>query len=122
MSQESAVREKSGLRSGFPEWLYLGFLLFLFLGPVFNPDVEAIDWAVATVTALVCAIIFMIAIRHRKFRAPAAAGMLAVGAVSTLLGTAAMGVVPTMPLRSSPDSDRAGPWSGGSGSSPCSRS
>lgn len=94
MSQESAVRGRPGHRSGFPEWLYLGFLLFLFLGPIFNPDATAADWIVATVTAVVCAIIFMVATRHSAFRTPAAAAMLAVGVVSTLLGSAAMGVVP----------------------------
>jgi two-component system sensor histidine kinase DesK len=95
VNQETAVREeKSGHRSGFPEWLYLGFLLFLFLGPVFNPDSTAVDWIVATVIAVVSAVIYMTAIRYRGFRMPAAAVILGVGAVSTLLGTAAMGVVP----------------------------
>ncbi len=94
MSQESAVREKSGHRSGFPEWLYLGFLVFLFLGPAFNPDSAAGDWIVAGVTAIVAAVIYMIAIGQRAFRTPAAVLLLAVGLISTWLGTAAMGVVP----------------------------
>ncbi|MCW5719416.1 MAG: histidine kinase dimerization/phosphoacceptor domain-containing protein, partial [Bauldia sp.] len=94
MSQESAVRESAGHRSGFPEWLYLGFLLFLFLGPAFNPDSTAGDWVVAAATAIACAVIYMFAIRHRAFRTPAAVVMLAVGVVSAWLGTAAMGVVP----------------------------
>lgn len=94
MSKESAVREKSGHRSGFPEWLYLGFLVFLFLGPAFDPDSAALTWIVAAATAIVAAIIYMTAIRYREFRMPAAAILLAVGAVSTWLGTAAMGVVP----------------------------
>lgn len=94
MNQESAVRESSGHRSGFPEWLYLGFLLFLFLGPVFKPDSTTGDWIVATVTTVVSAVIYMSAIRYRGFRMPAAVALLAVGVVSTWLGTAAMGVVP----------------------------
>lgn len=94
MNRKPAVRERPGHRAGFPEWLYLGFLPFLFLGPFFNPDSTAVDWAVATVTAVVCAVIYMIGIRYRRFRTPAASVMLAVGVVSTWLGTAAMGVVP----------------------------
>ena len=92
--EQSAVRERPGHRSAFPEWLYLVFLVFLFLGPVFNPDSTAIDWVVAAVTAVVCAVIFMIAIRYSGFRTPAAAVLLVVGVASTGLGSAAMGVVP----------------------------
>ncbi|MCW5695149.1 MAG: sensor histidine kinase [Bauldia sp.] len=95
MSEEPAVRARPGLRSGFPEWLYLGFLVFLFLGPLFNPDSTATDWVVAAITAVVSAAIFMVAIRYRGgVRTPAAVAILVVGVVSTWLGTAAMGVLP----------------------------
>jgi two-component system sensor histidine kinase DesK len=94
VNQESAVREKSGHRSDFPEWLYLLFLLFLFVGPFFDPDSTTADWVVAAITAVVCAAIYLIGIRHRSFRTPAAVILLVVGVVSTWLGTAAMGVVP----------------------------
>lgn len=94
MNQETAVREKSGPRSGFPEWLYLVFLLFLFLGPIFNPDATTVDWVIAAVTAVVCAVIYLIGLRYRRLRTAAALVLLVVGAVSTWLGSAAMGVVP----------------------------
>lgn len=94
MSQESAIRERSGHRSGFPEWLYLGFLLFLFVGPLFNPDAGAIDWIIATVTAIVSAAIYLVALQQRRLRMHAAVALLVVGVASTWLGTAAMGVVP----------------------------
>ncbi len=94
MSQKSAIRESSGHRSGFPEWLYLVFLLFLFIGPLFNPDAGTADWIVAVITAIVAAGIYLIALGNRGFRTPAAALLLVVGIVSTWLGTAAMGVVP----------------------------
>lgn len=94
MSQQPVLQEKSGHRSGFPEWLYLSFLLFLFLGPVFNPDSEPTDWIAVTVTAIASAIIYLVGLRYRRIRTPAALLMLAVGIVSTWLGTTAMGVVP----------------------------
>lgn len=94
MNQESAVREKSEPRSGFPEWLYLGFLLFLFVGPLFDPDSTGVDWVLAAVTAVVCAVIYLIGLRDRSYRTPAAVALLVVGLVSTWLGTTAMGVVP----------------------------
>lgn len=94
MNQQAAIREKSEHRSGFPDWLYLVFLLFLFLGPIFNPEAEALDWAVAVVTAVVVAVIYLIGLRNPRLRNPSAVVMLAIGVVSTWLGTAAMGVVP----------------------------
>lgn len=94
MNQEPAIREKAGHRSGFPEWLYLAFLLFLFIGPLFNPDATTVDWVTAGVTVLVSAAIYLIALRHQPLRNAAALLMLGIGVVSTLLGTAAMGVVP----------------------------
>lgn len=94
MSQTSPVRGGPGLRSGFPEWLYLGFLLFLFLGPIFNPGSTAIDWVIAAVTAAICAVVYMVGIRYRGSRTTASVVLLAVGAASTWLGTTAMGVAP----------------------------
>ncbi len=94
MNPDSAVRERSGRRSGFPEWLYLVFLLFLFLGPVISPDSTAIDWVTAAVTAVTCAVAYLVGLRHRNLRTAAALVILAIGVVSTWLGTAAMGVVP----------------------------
>lgn len=94
MNQESAVRDKSEHRSGFPEWLYLGFLLFLFVGPLFNPDATTVDWVLAAVSAVVIAVIYLVGIQDRRLRTRAAVAVLVVGLVSTWLGTAAMGVAP----------------------------
>lgn len=94
MSQEAANREESEQRSGFPDWLYLVFLLFLFLGPLFNPEAESVDWAVAGITFVVCAALYLTGIRHHRLRTVTALALLVVGVVSTWLGTAAMGVVP----------------------------
>ena len=94
MSQEAANREESEQRSGFPDWLYLVFLLFLFLGPLFNPEAESVDWAVAGVTFVVCAGLYLTGLRHHRLRTVTALALLVVGVVSTWLGTAAMGVVP----------------------------
>jgi len=94
VTDEPAIRERSGHRAGLSEWLYLGFLLFLFVGPLFNPDPTVGDWIVAALTAVVCAVIYLVAIRYREYRTPAAVVMLVVAVVSTWLGTAAMGVVP----------------------------
>ena len=94
MNHDSAIRESSEHRSGFPEWLYLTFLLFLFVGPLFNPDATTADWVIAAVSVLVFAVIYLVALRDQRLRNAAAILMLAIGLVSTFLGTAAMGVVP----------------------------
>lgn len=94
MNQESAIREKSGHRSGFPEWLYLVFLLFVFLGPLLDPESTTFDWVVAAITAVVIAVIYLIGVRNRNVRVPASVAILAVGLLSTWLGTTAMGVAP----------------------------
>lgn len=94
MNRESAIGESSEDRSGFPQWLYLTFLLFLFLGPLFNEDATTFDWTVATVTAVVCAVIYLLGVQSRSLSVPAAVVLLVVGLLSTWLGTAAMGVVP----------------------------
>lgn len=94
MSQETAIRKRSGHRSGFPEWLYLGFLIFLFVSPAFNNDATGVDWTIAAVTAVVSAVIYMAGIRSRRFRLHVAVIMLVIGAVSSSFGTSAMGILP----------------------------
>ena len=94
MNQVTASREESEHRSGFPDWLYLIFLLFLFVGPFFNPDPSGLDWALAAATAFVCGFLYLAAIRRRSFRTWSALALLVVGGISTWLGSAAMGVVP----------------------------
>lgn len=81
-------------RSHFPDWLYLVFLAFVFLGPLFDPTATTADWVVATVTVVVSAVIYLIGMGYRKVRTGAAVALLGVGIVSTWLGTAAMGAIP----------------------------
>jgi two-component system sensor histidine kinase DesK len=81
-------------RSGFPEWLYLFFLVFLFLGPAFDPTATTADWVTAAVTVAISGAIYLIGMSHRAVSRWAAVALLVVGVASTSLGTAAMGVVP----------------------------
>lgn len=94
MNQETATSGKSERRSHLPDWLYLVFLAFVFLGPVFDPTATSADWVVAAVTVVVTAAIFMIGVGYRRLRTAAALALLAVGVVATWLGTSAMGVIP----------------------------
>lgn len=94
MNQEAATSGESERRSGFPDWLYLVFLAFLFLGPVFDPTSTTADWIVATVTVAVSAAIYLVGMGYRRLRTGAAVVLLGVGIVTTWLGTSAMGPIP----------------------------
>lgn len=94
MNQETATSGEKERRSNFPDWLYLVFLAFVFLGPVFDPMHTPTDWFVATVTVVVSAVIYLVGMRYRRLRTGAAVALLTVGIVTTWLGTSAMGVIP----------------------------
>lgn len=94
MNQETATSGDGRRRSHFPDWLYLVFLAFVFLGPVFDPTTTTSDWVLSTVTVVVSAVIYLIAMKYRQLRTGAAVALLAVGVVTTWLGTSAMGVIP----------------------------
>lgn len=81
-------------RSGFPDWLYLVFLIFLLLGPVFDSDAGPEDWALAIGAIVVSAAIYLLGLRHQNLRDPAALALIVLGVGLTWLGSAAMGVVP----------------------------
>lgn len=94
MSQPAPTSGKSGRHSGFPDWLYLVFLVFLFLGPVFDPEATTAHWVTASVTVVVSAAIYLIGMAYRRLRTGAAVALIGVGVATTWLGSAAMGVVP----------------------------
>ncbi len=94
MNQEPATSGKSERRSHLPDWLYLVFLVFVFLGPVFDPTATSADWVVAAVTVVVSAVIYLVGGMYRQLRTGAAVALLAVGVIATWLGTSAMGVIP----------------------------
>lgn len=81
-------------RSSFPDWLYLVFLAFVFLGPAFDPTHTPADWVVAIVTVVVSASIYLVGIGSRRLRTGAAVALVVVGVISTWLGTSVMGVIP----------------------------
>ena len=94
MNQETATSGKGRRRSHFPDWLYLVFLAFVFLGPVFDPTTTTADWILASVTVVVSAVVYLIGMKYRRLRTGAAVALLAVGVVTTWMGTSAMGVIP----------------------------
>lgn len=95
MTQRPATtRKPERPRSGFPDWLYLVFLVFLLLGPVFDTDAGAEDWALAIGAILVSAVIYLLGLKRRTLRTPAAVALIVLGVGVTWLGSAAMGVVP----------------------------
>ena len=95
MTQRPATTGKpERARSGFPDWLYLVFLAFLLLGPVFDTDAGAEDWALAMAVIVVSAVIYLLGLRYRTLRIPAAVTLIVLGVGVTWLGSAAMGVVP----------------------------
>ena len=94
MNQETATSGEPERRSSFPDWLYLVFLAFVFLGPVFDPTHTTADWFVATATVVVSAVIYLVGLGNRRLRTGAAVALLGVGIISTWLGTSVMGVIP----------------------------
>lgn len=94
MSQPASARTEPEHRLfGFPQ-LYLVFLVFLFLGPVFDPTATTADWVTAAVTVVLSGAIYLIGMSYRGLRNWAAVALMLGGVISTWLGTAAMGVVP----------------------------
>lgn len=95
MNQRPATKGKpERTRSGFPNWLYLVFLVFLLLGPVFDTDAGAEDWALAIGAIVVSAVIYLLGLKRQTLRNPAAVALIVLGVGVTWLGSAAMGVVP----------------------------
>lgn len=95
MTQRPATKGKPERpRSGFPDWLYLVFLVFLLLGPVFDSDAGPEDWALAIGAIVVSAVLYLLGLRRRTLRIPAAVALIVLGVGVTWLGSAAMGVVP----------------------------
>ena len=82
-------------RSFVSRWGYLFFLLFVLLGPVFDEDHDAFDWAVAIGVVLVCGGIYVRAtVVGGKLVIPSAAAITAISVAVTPLGSSAISVVP----------------------------
>lgn len=94
MNETTATSGGQERRSSRPDWLYLGFLVFVFLGPIFDPSSTTADWVVASVTVIVAGAVYVIGLRNRRFRLGSAVVLLGLGVISAWLGTTAMGVIP----------------------------
>ena len=96
MTRVSENTRKEALRrdSHNHELWYLVFLAFMFLAPAFDPEAGAGDWIKAGAIVVVAAAIFVFACFRPRYALPAAAVLMVLAVVGTLIETAAMGALP----------------------------